>query len=206
MKLRNKIVLFALLISTISIVSISAINYMVSISQLKRDTNEKITLEAVSVAKDIDVWMRAQKTALGELLEGMIISDIFDEYEEACDFLAYANQRNSGNTYYIGFEDNYFLEGTRFKLPYNASEAQWYIDARNADGFNVTEPYVDSYTNEMVVSISKAFETRDGKKGVMSTDIQITYLVDLISDVRVGDNSYAFLVDQANNVVTHRNR
>lgn len=60
-------------------------------------------------------------------------------------------------------------------------------------------------TGDMVITISKAFKALDGKKGVISTDIQIDYLVDLVSSVNLGKGSYAFLIDEKGNIVTHLN-
>ena len=57
----------------------------------------------------------------------------------------------------------------------------------------------------MVLTISKAFKTSDGVSGTMATDIQIDFLVDLIANVNLGENSYAFLMDNRGNIITHRN-
>ena len=206
MKLKGKVILFTLLICILSVSSISAINYILSIGQIQEDTNEKIQLEALSVAKDIDKWLAAQKSSLGELINGMVTSDNFDNYEESCDYLLAANERNIGNHYYMSFEDQTYIHPYRFQpTTYDPTQRGWYVGAMATDGFYISEPYVDARTGNMVLSIATSFEALNGKKGVISTDIQIAFLVDLISEAEVGSDSYAFLVDHSGNIVTHRN-
>lgn len=62
MKLKTKVVLFTVLVCIVSILSVSTINYMVSIKKLEAEVNNKVQLEATGIAKDIDKWMALQKT------------------------------------------------------------------------------------------------------------------------------------------------
>ncbi len=204
MKLKNKMILFTVLVCIVSVLSISIINYMVSIKKLEEEVNEKLQLEAMSITKDIDKWMGIQKKALGEIIESMIVGDNF-EYEYGCDYIKQANKRNGNNIYYISFSDQFYLEADRFQPTYDPTQRGWYIGAMETDDFYTTEPYVDAKTGGMVVSIAKAFKTLGGREGVIGVDIQIDYLVDLVSSVNIGEGSYAFLVDHEGNIVTHLN-
>ena len=204
MKLKNKMILFTVLVCIVSVLSISIINDMVSIKKLEEEVNEKLQLEAMSITKDIDKWMGIQKKALGEIIESMIVGDNF-EYEYGCDYIKQANKRNGNNIYYISFSDQFYLEADRFQPTYDPTQRGWYIGAMETDDFYTTEPYVDAITGGMVVSIAKAFKTLGGREGVIAVDIQIDYLVDLVSSVNIGEGSYAFLVDHEGNIVTHLN-
>lgn len=204
MKLKNKLVLFTTLVCIISILSISVINYMVSIKKLEEEVNTKVQLEAGSIAKDIDKWIGLQKSSLNELIQGMVVANNFD-YEYGCDFLVAAKERNPGNHYYMAFEDQYYLHPDRRQIDYDPTERGWYVGAIDIDDFYISAPYVDSRTNNMVVSIAKSFETLDGRKGVISNDIQIDYLVDLIAGANLVEGSYAFLADNQGNIITHIN-
>ena len=204
MKLKNKMILFTVLVCIVSVLSISIINDMVSIKKLEEEVNEKLQLEAMSITKDIDKWMGIQKKALGEIIESMIVGDNF-EYEYGCDYIKQANKRNGNNIYYISFSDQFYLEADRFQPTFDPTQRGWYIGAMETDDFYTTEPYVDAITGGMVVSIAKAFKTLGGREGVIAVDIQIDYLVDLVSSVNIGEGSYAFLVDHEGNIVTHLN-
>ena len=204
MKLKSKMILFTVLVCIMSILSISTINYIISIKKLEEEVSNRVQLETVGVAKDIDKWMALQKDSLHEVIESMIVSNDF-EYNKACNYLKLASERNPGNLYFISFSDQYYLEPTRFKPNYDPTQRGWYVGAMETDDFYISDPYVDAKTKSIVITISKAFKTLEGRKGVIASDIQINYLLDLISSVEVGEGSYVFLMDQENNIITHQN-
>ncbi len=206
MKLKNKIVLFTVLICIVSILSISAINYIVSIKKIENEVNENVQLEATIIAKDIDKWMALQKDSLYEVIESMVVNDNF-EYDDAYIYLKEASQRNPGNLYCLSFSDKYFIDGSGWvpDSSYDPTSRDWYVEAIASDDFYVSETYVDAMTGDMVITISKAFKASGGRKGVISTDIYIDDLVNLISGVEVGEGSYAFLIDNNNDIVAHPN-
>ena len=206
MKLKTKIVLFTVLVCIVSVLSVSTINYMVSIKKLETEVNNKVQLEATGIAKDIDKWMALQKDSIHEVIEDMIASNNF-EYDFMSNYLKAADKRNAGNAYFVAFSDKYCVDGTGW-IPdstYDPTQRDWYIGATETDDFYISEPYVDTMTKGMVITISKAFSTLDGRKGVISTDIHIDHLVDMISTVDVGKGSHAFLIDSSGNIVTHTN-
>ena len=206
MKLKGKIILFSVLICIVSILSVSIINYELSIKKLEEEVNEKVQLEAMGIAKDIDKWMALQKDSLYEVIESMVVSDNF-EYDVAYRYLNKANERNQGNLYYMSFSNKEFVDGSGWipESSYDPTSRNWYIEAIEKDDIYISEPYVDAMTGGMVITISKSFKTLEGRKGVAATDIQIDYLVDLISTVEVGEDSYAFLLDNKGDMVTHQN-
>lgn len=134
----------------------------------------------------------------------MVIANNFD-YEYACNFLAEAKVRNPANHYYAALEYQTYLHPEKRLIDYDPTERDWYVGAINIDDFYISDPYVDTRTGGMVISIAKAFEISDGRKGVISTDIQIDYLVDMIAKVNIAENSYAFLSDKNGNIITHIN-
>ena len=204
MKLRNRIILFTLSICIVSILLISAINYTVSIKKLEKELNNKVNLEATNIAKDIDKWMAVQKQTLRETIENMVMGNDF-EYDYGCDYLKAAADRNPGNHYYIAFSDDYFLSSERFVPPSSSLERPFYIEASKSNDFFISSPYVDGLSGSTVVTISKGFTTKDGKKGVIGTDIEIDYLLDLISSTDMAKGSYTFLIDNEGNIITHPN-
>ncbi len=204
-KLKNRVIFLTTLVCIISILAISLINYQVAIKGLEDEVNNRVQLETDNISKDIDKWIAVQKTSLNEIIEGMLVANNF-EYEYGCDYLKAAVDRNPGTHYYMSFSDQYYIHPTRNQPASDPTQRGWYLGAMaNKDDFYISSPYVDSRTQNMVVSIAKAFKTIDGKEGVISSDIQIDYLVDFIASSKIADNSYAFLIDNAGNLITHLN-
>ena len=206
MKLKGKIVLFTTLVCIISILSISAINFKVAIGRLEREINEKSQFMADGIAKDIDKWMALQKDSLYETMEGLIFTNNY-EYDFVQGYLGEAIKRNPGNEYFIAFSDKSLISGSGWvpDSDYDPTSREWYTGAIGTSDFYISEPYIDAMTGKMVVTASKAFKTIEGMQGVAFTDIQIDYLVDLISTVDLGEDSYAFLIDDRENIITHIN-
>lgn len=206
MKLKTKVVLLVVLVCIASVWSVATINHMVSIKRLRTEVNNKVQLEATGVAKDIDKWMALQKDSLYEVIESMIVSNNF-EYDFLHDYLKSADKRNPGNAYSVAFSDKSLISGSGW-IPdstFDPTQRSWYIGATKTGDTYISEPYVDAVTGGMVITISKAFSTLDGRKGVIASDIQIDYLVDMISSVDVGKGSHVFLIDSSGNIVTHTN-
>lgn len=206
MKLKNKIILLTIGMCVVGILSISIINYKLSITTLEEKVGESVQLEAIGIAKDIDKWMALQKDSLYEVIENLIINDNF-EHDFVINYLKEASDRNEGNEYSVAISTGFFANASGWKpdSSFDPTSRDWYVNAIDSNGFYISEPYVDVVTKDMVITISKAFETIDKKKGVIASDITIDYLVDLISSKDVGEGSYVCLFDNKGNIVTHLN-
>ncbi|HEY4543064.1 MAG TPA: cache domain-containing protein, partial [Tissierellaceae bacterium] len=208
MKIRGKILLTTVIICIITIISIFLANYYTSISKLEENVIEISKNESEIIAKEIDKWQSVQVKGLQEIIDNMILTNSFD-YNQGCDYLLEARKRNEGNHYYIAMEDGEYIHPLRNVPDYDPRERPWYQGAieasKNNEKYYISEPYIDSRTNNMVVSIATEFKTLDNKKGVISNDIQVGYLVDFIEKFDLGKNSYAFLTDFDGNILTHLN-
>lgn len=77
----------------------------------------------------------------------------------------------------------------------------WYVEAapeQNPDGKAVwSEPYLDAALNGIVITNSAPVFDDDGNfRGVVAQDIQLTRMTDIVTAIRIGENGYAFLIDQ----------
>lgn len=207
MNLRNRLVLFSISICIISILSISIINYVTSIDELKNEVKEKIEVEVKGIAKEIDKWMVLQEKSMNEIVESMIIIDNY-EYDFVYNYLNEASSRNPGNAYYIAFSDKTFVSGSGW-IPdssYDPTSREWYVKAVENNDFYISNPSVDARTGGMVITLSRPFITKDGREGVIGSDIEIDFLVKLVTSTDITEESYAFLLDSKNNIVSHINR
>ena len=201
MKLKNRIILFTVLICVVSILSISFINYSLAIKKLENEVDEKTRAETMLVAKEVDNWMGQQKAILGEIIEGMVAVDIF-ENQYAKDHLKKANLRNEGSDYFLGFSDGEYTYNTT-QANYDPRERPWYIGAQATEDYHVSNPYIDNATGDMVISISKSFKTSKNREGVICADIRLDYLINYISSISIGEDSYAFLMDGNGDIIIH---
>ena len=94
----------------------------------------------------------------------------------------------------MAFPDKSLIAGSGW-IPdssYDPTTRDWYIGAKATNGIYITEPYLDVDLGNMVITISKHFRTSSGKEGVMASDITIGSLVNLISNVDLGQGAMLF--------------
>ncbi len=204
MKIKSKLLIFIMAITILSIGLISVINYNVAIKKLEAEVNEKAILGAENTAKVMDKWIAEQKEYLDGLLSAIIFNNAHDKtYMES--FMRKITKDNPDNFFYIGYENKETYLGEDVQLPpdFDVTSRPWYVGAMSTSDFFITEPYIDTVTGDMVITIAKQFKTNSGMKGSFGTDISINYLVDFIGAADFGKDSYAFLVDANGNVLTH---
>ncbi|SFA81576.1 MULTISPECIES: methyl-accepting chemotaxis protein [unclassified Bacillus (in: firmicutes)] len=87
---------------------------------------------------------------------------------------------------------------------YNPKERPWYTDAINSkDKIIWTEPYIDTSTNQTIISAAKAIYENDKLIGVVAVDISIDTLIGMINETKIGETGYAFLVDKHGKILAH---
>lgn len=204
MKLKGKIVLFTVLICVISILSISTINYVVSIKKLEEEVNKEVQLEAQNIAKDIDKWMSVQKVTLYDVVDNIVYNNNL-EYDYLHNYLKKANERHPEKDHFMIFSDGRYVDVVGWVPDIDLTELDWYTEAMESDEVYVSEPFFSEALSKMVITISKSFKTQDGSEGVLACDIILDHLVELVSAVEIGSGSYAFLMDKEGNLVTHEN-
>lgn len=207
MKLKGKLILFSALICIVSVVSISAVNYFLSIKELESEIHVNHQLETTIIAQDIDKWVALQKDSLEEVLYNLLYTGNY-ETDFVHHFFVEKNKINPGNGYYIAFSDKTFIDSAIWTpgSDYDPTSRDWYTGAKQApNSVYISEPYVDADTGKMLITISKLFKTPEGREGVIASDIKVDFIVDFISNIAFEDGSYAFLVESNGNIITHRN-
>lgn len=204
MKLKNKIISFTLVICIVSIVSMFIINYTSSIGQLKEELDQRVEYQTQSLSKELDSWLAVEKNSVEEIITSMIKTDSF-EPEFAKNYLKEISEKNGDNDYYISFSDGEYIHHI-YQPTSDPTQRPWYKGAIEANNeIFVSEPYIDSLSGNIVITISKKFTTLEGRVGVIASDIQTTKLIEKVSSADVGVDSYAFLVDQNKNILAHKN-
>lgn len=207
MKLKNKLILFTLSICIASIVLIFVINYTIAIKRLEEVVHESVDLQSHDIAQDMDKWLEGEKRQLSGILDVILYNnDHSSNYMKS--LMKKITSENPDNFYYIGYNNKETYLGADVNLPpgFDVTTRPWYTGAMATNDFFITEPYVDVVSQDMVITISKQFVTNGGIKGALGTDISINYLVDLVAKADFGEESYAFLIDDNGNILTHINQ
>lgn len=106
---------------------------------------------------------------------------------------------------YFTSEDNIMAAGSGYVPDGSIDFTQrgWYLAALETDDVCYSTPYRDTDSGKLVITLSQKVLKDGNVEGVMAADIFVDTLIELVGEQAVPKDSYSFLVDSANGVVTH---
>jgi methyl-accepting chemotaxis protein len=110
---------------------------------------------------------------------------------------------------YVGLADKGMLVEPAADLPsgFDPTTRDWYQKAASQKNATVwVEPYIDTASKSLVLTVSRAVEA-DGKLvGVVGVDLKIDSMMELINSVKLGDTGHVFMLDTQNKIISHRDK
>lgn len=86
---------------------------------------------------------------------------------------------------------------------WDARKRPWYDIAKRASHAVLTNPYIGSSTGGTLISVVAPFSDKGAFKGAYGGDLSLTTVSDALNSVDFNGAGYAFLVNQAGNVISH---
>lgn len=114
-------------------------------------------------------------------------------------------QKALANTFlftYLGTQDGQFIsrpDDGETGDDFDPRERPWYQDATRAGKVTLTDPYLDTGTNKLVISIA----TPAANKGVVGGDLSMDAVASTISGLNMDGMGYAFLVNADGKILVH---
>ncbi|MCH3964869.1 MAG: methyl-accepting chemotaxis protein [Clostridium sp.] len=203
--IRNKIT-FSVLGLTVVLLLCSLIgSYFIAKTALVKEYEEKMTESSQKYSEIINSWLEKQTAEFTNIVDNMHDNNIVGDDNKS---LAYLKRKLKANPdisdLYIGSEDRPFIDGANWTPPedYDVKMRAWYKNAIASNGL-IYAPYYDMATKKMVVSISMPL-VKDGKIiGVISEDMKMDAITNVIEKAKVAKNGYGYLLDDKNNVLVH---
>ncbi|WP_208559292.1 methyl-accepting chemotaxis protein [Marinilactibacillus kalidii] len=221
--IRTKLLSF-IPIMILVVVLIAGISYRFAREEIEHQIEEKLISEAGQVSGGMEVELAeyqrigetlsevvgAEGTSLGEsnyeallgrtvgLSDSLLGIGIFFEpyaYDENLEFFAPYSFREDGN---ISFTDVYA------QPDYDYPNQDWYVAGKEAGEATWTAPFYDEALGTDIVTVSTPFYTEDGSLlGAISSDMDITNIQRIAQNLEVGENGWAFLVDNTGTFLYH---
>ncbi|HBY84760.1 MAG TPA: chemotaxis protein, partial [Colwellia sp.] len=79
----------------------------------------------------------------------------------------------------------------------------WYKDAKSKGELVITEPYADSASGEIMISVATPINQAGSFIGAIFFDLSLSTLSDLINSVKLFDAGYLFIVTEGGTVIAH---
>lgn len=183
-------------------------NYIVFKSTLEKDTEHLGTSSLAQSKEQLDGYLIRRIEVLrttASTVEYMMDNNSSSEDIET--FLTYESDKyvkeiDDNFTGMYGVFDGVYIDGSGW-VPdedYDPATRSWYIEAVEAQGQPVlVSPYVDAQTGNVMMSLSKMLS--DGKS-IISMDIEMHVIEDIVDDISVNGMGYGFLMDENKHTIT----
>lgn len=231
-KIKNKLILYFVSLTFISMFSSGIIMYFRITNQSKIQYGELTNSKITNVNTIVDENISNMKNNLKVLMELPIVKEADSRITSYIDkkgvdgvvkmnpeekegyekdlynvFKSFKNNYPSVQTVSIGIEENGgYLQypASDRKEGYDARTREWYKDAlKNNDSITIKDAYVTS-DGSMAISILCPLKDESGNpKGVVGIDVSIEYISDLVSNMRIGDKGGIVLVDKNNTILSN---
>lgn len=206
MKITHKIGIAA---ATVLLLTVSILSW-IQLSQvreaLRSQTAAAITETSATLASQIENWLNA-KIKLVDMMAQSISSDyspeqvqrvfntqlLKEEFQLIFGGLESRNGRSMGND-------------PAWNPPnWDARQRPWYTAARQTNRATLTEPYTDSATGDILISVVSGIRSNGQFKGAFGGDLSLQTVADSINHIDFNGAGYAFLVAENGNIISHPN-
>lgn len=202
------------IIATVSLLSIcilivaSAISYYMSYNIITKESSSKVLASSEKYSEMINGWLDGQAKILNEIAYSIEKDDSFEEGQVLSYLQSKIKTNPNTSDVYIGLANKKMLDGSGWVPPadYDCTQRIWYKTAMEKKQLIFTTPFLDMATNKMVVSIARPISREGNIIGVVSTDINLGVITDILQKAEPMKNSYSYLIDSDNNVIIHPNK
>ncbi|MCR5746456.1 MAG: response regulator, partial [Lachnospiraceae bacterium] len=194
-------------------VFLSIISYQRAKSSLMLQLENNYGVTAQKYALELTSWFNTNATIIDTIAAEIAVNGITEKsYDEFHKYMIRSNDLLNKNGYvydvYFTYPDNFMVCASDFLADGTVDfvhEREWYTKPALTGELFYATPYSDSDTGRSIITISKAVYKEDKLLGVLAADIFVDVIVEMIRTADVEKNSYAFIVDQNMNMITHPN-
>ncbi|WP_022939779.1 methyl-accepting chemotaxis protein [Psychromonas hadalis] len=203
MKVAVKVVLVSSLVLIIAISSLSLFQYKAITSTLRQQSSNAIEESSDALAQQITNWLNG-KLEIIDLMSQVIDAD-FNASMIQKTFNSPLLKKNFVLIFGGLATDGKAITNDPSWNPENwdARKRPWYDLAKSSDLAKITEPYEDSVTKDILISVA-ANLTDNGKfMGAFGGDLSLKTVSDSLNTLTFNDAGYAFLVTKSGNIISH---
>ncbi len=210
MGIRGKLIALFTVVLVLSLGTVGVGSYMQSsrilVDELRGNSDSVLGLISDQVYNYFDMFL----SSLRMTGENDNVKEVYSKFNAQNDMMAtfkdYINEYDDVLYVYLGTERKDFFIWPETEIPegYDPTVRPWYQQAVEEDKAIWTDPYVDAFTGDMI--ISAAMPIYDGRNkfiGVLAIDLSLATLSEDITSIKIGEEGYPFLFDNNHNLMIH---
>ncbi|WP_077601768.1 methyl-accepting chemotaxis protein [Oceanobacillus sojae] len=202
--IRFKLVLSFILILLVPGITIGVMSYFSSMNTIEQQKREQVQELTEVMNQTINNTFGMKQNDM-EVLSSVITADVIEDIDELNRIMSdYIGLHPEAPEFYLGTaEGDYHMQpDLEMEEGYDPRERDWYKEAMaNPEEVIISDPYLTaSGEGQIAVSISKALEDGSGAIGI---DVSTDFIQQLVSEMSIGKNGYAILLDTNQNFIYH---
>lgn len=217
----------AKLIMVFSILFVASLIAIIAITswQTRMKTEDQVIGQTQGVVKELNSSVQLFLEQYEKSLNQYSVSNVLKNYSKAqldpetnasqdtelyadiqSDFNNYLGLYQEATSIYIASPDKQLKIVPAVELPadFDPTSRDWYKEAVEAKaGVVWSEPYIDTATEEYIITASKAVVSDNKIIGVVGVDVNLTKLTDRVSGMELGYEGYPFLFGLDGTAIVH---
>ncbi len=193
----------------IAIIAIIVISYVASKEIIVREAKDLLKAESKMNTKELETWTTGILNTLDMVQNTMQTVPMSEEAEKNYLATTVGMSEDYPNGVYVGDDQGKYVDMSGWvpDADYVVTERDWYQEGLTHETFAFGAPYLDADSGEFIVSASALIQTNNGAKTVAATDVFLSYASEMVSDIKVMGDGYAFLVDKdSNTILAHKDK
>lgn len=201
MRFSQKVTLVVIVVVLIGFSGYAAVNDRIQKRTINDGLLQMVDQVAAVTAQNIQEWLNTRVQLLLSVRQGI---EIDPRREAITSSIARPVMLDAFGMTYVGFADRAeFINSPAKKMPdgYDYRTRPRYQQAVAANGVILSEPYVDSATQKLVVSIATPLFGQGNLVGVLGVDLALTSVVSSLAAQTLGGLGYPFIINAEGKVL-----
>ncbi|QFT87307.1 Methyl-accepting chemotaxis protein McpC [Bacillus sp. THAF10] len=210
--LRSKLVFSFIAVIVLIISSVSVITYIQAKKKIDRDVVANAEAAMGDLEETIHIYLDKYSSIISSFGSTPLVSDFLeretpDNRERMLEgFSQVLENFPDMQLFYIATPDKKLYTSPEIELPkdFDPTTRAWYINALSSPNEVVfTNVYIDTNTNQPIVTLAKAVKANGVISGVIAADINLTSLEALVAQKQLGYGGYPILLDNYGVALVH---
>lgn len=175
-------------------------------NELKRSAEQSVQ----KIEESTQLYLQGYEQNLSRLSNesDILVAAKLQSPEDALkEFQTYMESNPDIENVYLGTAEKKMYVFPAAKLPpdFDPTARDWYTKAVSAGKPIWTEPYIDTATKKLVVSVAKPVQDPATKQvvGVVGIDISLDTLGKMVQNMKIGQKGYVIMLDQSGKIMVH---
>lgn len=208
--IKKAVIITVAIITSFMLLLVSAIGFWISYQEVKEHVLKSTENALQTCSEQVDGWLSGQgKFVIDQAAAIGKISEYTGGHEKNDDYIDEAVKMDESLLdCYTAYEDAslYMANTDTSTLPegFDATTRTWYQQAKLVGKVIYTTPYMDAVTGGMVITVAAPIQENGQFAGVFGCDITIKKLMEMASELKITENGYPVLLDNAGNFMVHK--